>query len=244
MDFIQTNPVELYRAGQLDEAIQALGAGLRDNPTDAQRRTFLFELLCFAGAYDRADKQLDILASGGKESQLGALLYRGALHGERDRQAMFESHALPVDARTPREVGGSLNGRPFSSIRDADPRIGARLEVIAAGQYMWIPFEHIEYVRVEPPSRLRDLYWATGFIRTSGAFREQDLGEVLLPVLTPLAWRHPDPRVRLGRVTEWEELPDGSERAVGQKILIVDGEETPILEVRDLVVDAPSPHSD
>src|SRR6266481_6109993 len=43
---------ELYREGKLTAAIQALGAELRDNPTDAQRRTFLFELLCFAGEYD------------------------------------------------------------------------------------------------------------------------------------------------------------------------------------------------
>ena len=35
----------LYQAGKLTEAIQALSAELRDNPTDAQRRVFLFELL-------------------------------------------------------------------------------------------------------------------------------------------------------------------------------------------------------
>ncbi len=38
---------ELFQAGKLDEAVQALGAELRDNPADARRRTFLFELLCF-----------------------------------------------------------------------------------------------------------------------------------------------------------------------------------------------------
>jgi len=43
----------------------ALLAELRDNPTDARRRTFLFELLCFAGEYERADKQLEVLAQAG-----------------------------------------------------------------------------------------------------------------------------------------------------------------------------------
>jgi len=42
---------ELFQAGKLDAAIDALGAEVRDNPTDTQRRTFLFELLCFAGQY-------------------------------------------------------------------------------------------------------------------------------------------------------------------------------------------------
>ena len=46
---------ELYAAGRLDAAIETLGAELRDNPTDAQRRVFLFELLAFAGQYDRAE---------------------------------------------------------------------------------------------------------------------------------------------------------------------------------------------
>src|ERR1017187_9565088 len=66
---------QLFQAGKLDQAVQALGVELRDNPGDVQRRTFLFELLCFAGAYDRAEKQLDVLAQGGKDAQLGALLY-------------------------------------------------------------------------------------------------------------------------------------------------------------------------
>jgi len=34
---------QLFQAGRLDDAIQALNAEVRDNPTDAKRRTFLFE---------------------------------------------------------------------------------------------------------------------------------------------------------------------------------------------------------
>ena len=62
---------QLFKSGQLDEAIEALGAEVRDNPTDAQRRAFLFELLCFAGKFDRAEKQLGVLARGGKNAELG-----------------------------------------------------------------------------------------------------------------------------------------------------------------------------
>src|SRR5258708_36412680 len=87
---------ELFQAGKLDEAVQALGAELRDNPTDARRRTFLFELLCFAGEYQRAEKQLDVLGSDGRQAEMGALLYRSALHAERIRQAIFEQKDYPV----------------------------------------------------------------------------------------------------------------------------------------------------
>ena len=82
-----------YEAGKLNEAIEALGAELRERPTDAQLRTFLFELLCFAGNWDRADKQLDILAGDDKDRRLGALLYRAAINAERTRQEMFQSGA-------------------------------------------------------------------------------------------------------------------------------------------------------
>lgn len=129
------NAAELYRAGRLDEAITALGDVLRDDPADARRRTFLFELLCFAGSYDRAEKQLDVLSQGDRDAQVGALLYRGALHAERTRQSMFEPGGLPPSTVVARPVSGTFNGQPFDSLVDADPRIGPRLEVFVAGQY-------------------------------------------------------------------------------------------------------------
>jgi type VI secretion system protein ImpE len=89
---------ELYQAGRLGEAVQALNAELRDNPGDIKRRTFLFELLCFAGNYDRADKQLEILAQEGSNAQLGALLYLGALNAERARCVLFDKRDVPPAA--------------------------------------------------------------------------------------------------------------------------------------------------
>src|SRR4051794_32873472 len=88
--------MELFQSGKLQEAMQALGEEVRHNPLDARRRTFLFELLCFAGQYDRAEKHLDLLADAGPSAQLGALLYRSAIHAERDRQRMFEEGATPM----------------------------------------------------------------------------------------------------------------------------------------------------
>jgi type VI secretion system protein ImpE len=232
---------ELYRAGRLDEAIQALGAALRRDPMDAQRRIFLFELLCFAGELDRAEKQIDVVAQSSSEAGAGALLLRSGVHAERTRKRMFDSGELPPpDAAAP-AVSGTLNGQAFSSLEDADPRIGARLEVFAAGQYTLLPWEHVASVRMEAPGRLRDLLWATAMVRTGPGFQGTDLGEVLLPALTPGAGDHSDPEVRLGRVTLWEELPDGREAPAGQKMLLVDGEEFPFLEVRELDIASPTP---
>ncbi len=73
------NAKQLFQAGRLQEAVQALSAELRNHPEDSKRRTFLFELLCFSGEYDRAEKQLDLLAEGGPNSEMGAFVYRSAL---------------------------------------------------------------------------------------------------------------------------------------------------------------------
>jgi type VI secretion system protein ImpE len=227
------NAQELFRAGRLNEAVDALGAELRNNPTDAQRRTFLFELLCFAGNYERAEKQLDILAQRGADSAMGTLLYRSALHAEQTRQKMFLEGTLPTGP-APRSVSGTLNGTPFHSLSDADPRIGARLEIFAAGQYTWIPLEQIASVRINPPKRLRDLLWAPAVVRTSSDFRGVELGEVLVPALAPLSWAHDNDEVRLGRRTEWQEIGPDAQAPIGQKLLLVDDQEFPLLELREL----------
>jgi type VI secretion system protein ImpE len=228
-------PKQLFQSGKLNEAIVALGAELRDNPTDVQRRTFLFELLCFAGEYDRAEKHLNLLADQGPQAQLGAVLYFSSLHAERLRQDMFRKNDFPI-SRTPvpaENIQGSLNGQEFGSFEDADPRIGTRIEVFAAGAYLWIPVEHIVSIEMEAPKRLRDLMWIPALVRTGPAFKEKELGEVLLPTISPLSYVEEDPNIKLGRVSEWRETEEGP-RPVGQKQFLVDGDEFPILEVRKL----------
>jgi type VI secretion system protein ImpE len=236
---------ELFDAGKLNQAIEALGAELREHPTDTQRRTFLFEMLCFAGNWDRADKQLDVLAGDDKEKRMGALLYRAAISAERTRHEMFaakrDAAATPATNGKidPPPVSGTLNGKPFLSLEDADPRLGARLEIFAGENYVWIPLDQITSIGMKPPQRLRDLLWAPATVRTVPGFEGGDLGEVLLPVLSPFSSTHPDDEVRLGRMTVWEETPDG-EAPLGQKMLLVDGEEIPLLDVRLLEISRPA----
>ncbi|MEJ2204515.1 MAG: type VI secretion system accessory protein TagJ [Gemmatimonadota bacterium] len=225
----------LFQDGNLDGAIEALNADLRSDPTDRQRRTFLFELLCFSGAYERAEKQLDVIAEGGPDAAMGALLYQSALHGERIRQDMFGTRDFPGGGATLEPVSGTLNGNPFDTLEDADPRVGARFEVFVAGQYTWLPMRQVSTLRMEAPRRLRDLLWAPAAMTTTGDFEGDELGEILLPVLAPLSWSHSNDAVRLGRMTEWVDL-EGQPTPFGQKLLLVDGEEFPILELRELEI--------
>ena len=224
---------ELFQQGKVREAEKALTAYMRERPSDTAQRTFLFELLCFEGEYARAERQLGVLAGGSVEKETGAIVYYAALHAEKTRHELFENEAFPSDS-TAVSPPGELNGKPFSDLRDADPDIGARLEVFAAGAYLWLPFEHVASLEMGPPQRLRDTLWAPALVQTAESFKGMDLGEVLIPAIYPFSWRHPDEAVWLGRVTDWTVDDEGREYPSGQKILLVDGEEIPFLEVRSL----------
>jgi len=165
---VPLTPRDLFKAGKVREAIQTLTAYLRDRPSDTVQRTFLFELLCFAGEYSRAEKQLAVLSSGSPEKETGAIVYYAALHAERTRHELFEKEEFPTDS--PASPPGELNGKSFKELRDADPDIGARLEVFAAGAYVWLPFEHVESLEMGPPQRLRDTLWAPALVQAAPSF--------------------------------------------------------------------------
>jgi type VI secretion system protein ImpE len=229
------NAKELFQAGKLAQAIQSLTVEVRSNPTDPRRRSFLFELLSLAGEFERAAKHLDVLSQASPSAEIGTLLYKSAIAAERQRQALFSKGEQPADATGASSGPGLLNGKPFNSIEDADPRLGCRLEAFVAGEYMLIPFRYIGSFQLPAPRSLRDLIWSNAIIKTSPAFAGRELGEVLVPILYPLSWQHPKDAVKLGRATEWQELQPGVPVPFGQKMLIVDGEEVvPLLEVRDL----------
>ncbi len=236
-----TSAQQLLHEGHLKEAIQVLGTELRDNPADRQRRTFLFELLCFSGEYSRAEKHLNLLSDASPDAAVGVLVYRSALSAERKRQAFFEekqhesSSPPPVIPRP-----GKLNGERFYTIEDIDPRIGARLEMFVAGEYVWVPYLHVGSLTMQAPRYLRDLLWSSAVVTAGPHMKTQDFGEVLAPVLYPFSWQHERDEVKLGRETDW--LPpveeEMFERPYGQKLLVLDGNRSvPFLEIRSLVFD-------
>lgn len=227
-----SNARELFRAGKVREAVQALTAYLREHPSDTAQRTFLFELLCFGGEYSRAEKQLAVLADGNQDRETGAIVYYAAIHAEKTRHELFRKREFPAAPAT--SPPGRLNGKAFTEVRDAHPDIGARLEVFAAGSCVWLPFEHVASLEMDQPRKLRDTLWAPAVVRAAPSFNGMDLGEVLIPAIYPFSWKHEDEQVWLGRLTEWPVDDEGRESPAGQKMLLVDGEEFPFLEVRSL----------
>ena len=230
---------ELLQAGKLPEAIQLLATEVRDRPDDARRRTFLFELLCFAGDYGRAEKHLSLLSDSNADAAMGALMYRSALSAERKRQLFFDEKKYQGAAEISKFRSGTLNGEKFNSIEDIDPRIGPRLEVFIAGEYVWLPFAHIGSLTMEEPRYLRDLLWASATVTAGPTMEGKDFGEVLMPILYPHTSTHERDSVKLGRETDFVlAKEDPIEVPYGQKLFVLDEERSiAILEIRSLQFD-------
>jgi type VI secretion system protein ImpE len=85
---------ELLDAGHLDAAIEQLNQEVKSHPTDSRQRTFLFELLCFAGDYQRAARQLDVIGQQ-QAAEVGVQVYRDILVAETARRRLFAEGLRP-----------------------------------------------------------------------------------------------------------------------------------------------------
>src|SRR4051794_17826693 len=81
--------------GILSGAVEAALRLVKTNPTNASARTFLFELSCFAGDWDRAEKQLDVIGHQDANAMMGSLIYRQNFKAERDRMKLFSDGLKP-----------------------------------------------------------------------------------------------------------------------------------------------------
>src|SRR4051812_17797863 len=87
-----------FEDGDLDRAIERQTAEVRARPADARARSFLFELLGFAGDLDRAGRQLDAtghLLRDDPEAQAGVSLCRRLVEAEARRSRLFSEGMRP-----------------------------------------------------------------------------------------------------------------------------------------------------
>jgi len=91
------NAFDHYQAGSLSEAVAAALEDVKMNPSDAGKRRFLCELLCFTGDLERADRQLDTLShqAADPDEQVNFSLFRQLIRGEQARQQFYSDGRLP-----------------------------------------------------------------------------------------------------------------------------------------------------
>lgn len=117
---------ELFEEGRLTEATDVALAGVKASPADADRRFRLALLACFAGDFDRADRQLDVLSTQHPEQAVAVALLRQLLRAEVARRDFFTAGRLPELMEAPSElVQCYLKG--VVCLREGDAEEAARL---------------------------------------------------------------------------------------------------------------------
>lgn len=256
---------ELFQSGRLEEALSELKQQIRGKPGDPNLRVFLFQLLSVVGDWERALDQLELVGEMDDDSLLMVQLYRVALECEPLRAGTFAGERTPLFVGEPGEwqgawakanelagqghaeasekmreqawgempsLSGTINGEPFEWIMDGDSRLGPCVEAMLENKYFWVPLTCVRKMQVEEPTDVRHLVWVPVM------FEWQNGGDVggLMPVRYPGSESHEDSAIRLARRTDWVEQ-DGAYHGVGQKMLLTDAGEYPLLEAREIRIE-------
>jgi type VI secretion system protein ImpE len=229
-----TQPGELFRNGQLNDAVTAQLARVKANPADQAERLFLFELLVFQGDYDRAGRQIAAIDYGDPTLDATIAVYRRLLDAERVRQNVFAGKGRPEFlAESPSHT--ALRLQAVLAIANGELAEAAKLLSQATEQTPTITGQ----INEKPFSLLVDCDDVFGtvleVISATGAYfwvpleqictldleaprfprdliwmsatvelTDGQQGEVYLPVLYPNSSRSSDDQIRLGRQTDWQ----------------------------------------
>jgi type VI secretion system protein ImpE len=144
---------------------------------------------------------------------------------------------LRADALTQSPASaGTIDGKPFAWIADADSRLGPVLEVIINGRYYWLPFENLSEVTIEAPADLRDLVWMPAhFTLANGG---ESVG--LIPTRYPGSEEADDAQLALARKTVWKQMDAENYHGLGQRLLTTDADDMPLMDIRSIVM-SPAP---
>ena len=246
-------------------ALAQLQELVRAKPADAKLRVFLFQLLCVLGQWQRALNQLEVACGLDASALAMKQMYSDAVRCEAIREQVFDGKKSPMifgqpdqwlalliesllasgngelqrsqdlrgrafdEAPTSR---GTLDGRPFEWIADADSRLGPVLEALINGRYYWVPFSRLIKVQIEEPEDLRDFVWMPAHLQ----FENGGESVALIPTRYPGSEASSDGLISLARKTVWEEMSPDMHRGLGQRTIATDAEETPLMEIRAIVL--------
>lgn len=125
---------------------------------------------------------------------------------------------------------GTIDGKEFSWMADADMRLGPVLEAVINGRYYWLPMVHLAKVDIEAPVDLRDAVWTAAHLE----FTNGGESVALIPTRyagTDLA----ESALALAHKTEWNEFQPGFFTGMGQRLLTTDVGDFGLMDVRSIV---------
>jgi type VI secretion system protein ImpE len=168
------------------------------------------------------------LIAGEPEHWLALLVESLLESGRGEHQASRERRSLAFDEAP--ASSGSIDGRSFDWIADADSRLGPVLEAVINGRDYWVPFARLNDIRIEPPEDLRDLVWTPAHLH----FENGGESAALIPTRYPGSERASDGLIALARKTIWDEVAPDVYHGLGQRMLATDVEDVPLTTVRTI----------
>jgi type VI secretion system protein ImpE len=215
--------------GQWERALNQLDVACGLDPSAlAMKQTYGDAVRCEAIRAEVFEGKKSPMIFGQPDTWL-ALLIESLLasgHGEPQRSQDLRARAFE-EAPTSH---GTLDGRPFEWIADADSRLGPVLEAVINGRYYWVPFARLAKVTIEEPEDLRDFVWTPAHLQ----FENGGESVALIPTRYPGSESAGDGLIALARKTEWEAIAADAHRGLGQRIIATDADETPIMEIRSI----------
>jgi len=257
-----------FLAGRLAPAIEAQVAEVRSAPLDAGKRTFLFELLAFAGELERAGQQLTVLGQETAEKGWGASVYQNLIAAEQMRRKVFAGQSRPeVFIDPPDYLAARLaavehlargdSGQAATALADSDAAVplvrgtlnGQPVQGLRDADDLLAPILEVmvlrDYVWV-PWSQITELEVAAptyprDLIWTPArlVLTDGEQRRCYLPALYPGSHVAADDNLKLGRMTEWlAPEGDGPVRGIGQHLLVAGDSDLGLLEVRQFEIAA------
>ena len=127
---------------------------------------------------------------------------------------------------------GSIDGKAFAWIADADMRLGPVCEAVINGRYYWVPFERLAQVDIDEPTDLRDKVWMPAHFQFANG------GEAVgvIPTRYPGSERSEDDQIRLARKTVWAEAGEEMFTGLGQRVFATDEGDCALMDVRSIKI--------
>ncbi|MGH9900267.1 MAG: type VI secretion system accessory protein TagJ [Pyrinomonadaceae bacterium] len=256
----------LFDAAKLSEAIEVLTQDVKAAPSDVALRTFLFELLCFAGEWDRAERQLDVVGHQSAQAEVGVMVYRNLIKAERARHRLLPDGLQPhflseppayvdmhLDAINRLREGNTGEARKtLDTAEEERPAFTGRVngrqfqdfrdyDDLFGPVFELIVQDKYTWLPIEHVVRVE--------IEPPKQFRDllwvganietkDNALKAFLPALYPGTHAHENEMARLGRMTDWKQVGEELYQGAGLHLFAVDGEEQPVLEVRSIEFDA------
>lgn len=249
--------------GNLNGAIEQTLSAVKSNPTDATARTFLFELSCFAGNWDRAEKQLEVIGHQDVNAMIGAQIYKQNISAERDRLRHFADGLMPECAMTPPKyveklliVNNHIRENRFSEARqmldeieEERPAFSGKINGEEFNDFR--DYNDLTSCVLEaiikgsytwlPFEQVKRLKFGEKkhlrdyyWIQAEFEMINGTNGELFLPALYANSWKSEDDQIRLGRTGDWHDIGEDIYVGEGLRTFQFDGGYKPISEIETL----------